>query len=196
MTLDRRARRTRTMLRDALVELILEKGYDAITIAEIAERADLARATFYLHFRDKEDLLATSLEELYDELVERTVSQGPLAMSSPTPSVFAFEHARQNADLYRVLLRGQGVGVIVMRIREHLAGMLEAQLRLVMPKKGSPPVPVTVVANYLSGALLSLISWWLETDAPYSPEQMSLMFHQISRRGSIEALGITPPPNP
>src|SRR5689334_7087645 len=110
--LDRRARRTRIMLRDALVDLILEKGYEAITIQDITDRADLARATFYLHFKDKEDLLASSLEELYEELVARTRTlerQGWIP--DPPYSLIAFEHAQENANLYRVLLNGDGMGV-------------------------------------------------------------------------------------
>lgn len=65
---DRRTNRTRRLLRNALMAAILEKGYDAITIEDITERADLGRTTFYLHYKDKEDLLIESLEAITDEL--------------------------------------------------------------------------------------------------------------------------------
>jgi AcrR family transcriptional regulator len=196
---DRRSRRTRVMLRDALVALVLEKGYDAITIGDIVERADLARATFYLHYRDKEDLLGSSLEELSDELVARTRGSMVQGTFPPDPpySLVAFQHAYENADLYRVMLGGQGVGVIVQRVREHLAAHIEGAIRQLVPLSGLPhretAIPPKVLANYLVGALLGLIGWWLENDLPYSPEEMARMYQAVSVKGIIAALKIEPP---
>ena len=68
--MDRRVRRTRRRLRDALIQLIMEKGYDNVTIQNITDAADLSRATFYLHYTDKDELLASSLEEMFDELLD------------------------------------------------------------------------------------------------------------------------------
>src|SRR5690348_13436851 len=68
---DRRKERTRQLLRDALLELISEKGYEAITLQDITDRANVARPTFYLHFKDKQDLLFSSIREIYDDLVAR-----------------------------------------------------------------------------------------------------------------------------
>jgi AcrR family transcriptional regulator len=191
---DRRSRRTRVMLRDALVALILEKGYDAITVADIVERADLARATFYLHYRDKGELLATSLEEVSDELVARTRKTVEPGTFPPDPpySLVAFQHARENADLYRVLLGGQGVGVIIQRVREHLAAHIEGYIRQLVPHR-EIPVPPKVLANYMVGALLGLLGWWLENDMPHTPEEMARMYQDVSVKGMIAAMGVQIP---
>ncbi|NJO84092.1 MAG: TetR/AcrR family transcriptional regulator, partial [Blastochloris sp.] len=107
---DRRIQRTRTLLRDALISLILERedegGYDSITIQDITDRANLSRATFYLRFRDKDDLYLQSVSELYDELVARIPPLSPDDMRSDgvPPSLAAFRHAAENSDLYRVVL--------------------------------------------------------------------------------------------
>src|SRR5512133_4407009 len=69
--LDRRARRTRKQLKEALFALVLEKGYDGVTIEDITERADLGRTTFYLHYRDKEELLLESIDSISEELMEQ-----------------------------------------------------------------------------------------------------------------------------
>src|SRR5687767_3562998 len=61
---DRRVRRTRRLVQQALVELILEKGYDAVTVTDIIDRADVGRSTFYAHFTDKQDVLFSNLDEL------------------------------------------------------------------------------------------------------------------------------------
>ncbi len=75
---DRRVSRTRRSLREALMSLILEKGYDAVTIEDITTRADTGRTTFYLHYRDKEELLLESINEVVDGLFTQ-ISQVPLA---------------------------------------------------------------------------------------------------------------------
>ena len=72
---DRRIRRTRNQLGQALRELIIEKSYEAITIQDIADRADVNRATFYLHYGTKEELLVTSLTEIFDELVVQKIGR-------------------------------------------------------------------------------------------------------------------------
>src|SRR5437868_4937351 len=101
---DRRKQRTRRMLREALISVILEKGYDAVTIQDITERADLRRATFYLHYKDKDELLMTVLQETFDELVEQI---GPFmhgdilaGKTQVEPFRMTFRHVADNADLY------------------------------------------------------------------------------------------------
>ena len=73
---DRRIQRTRQSLRTALLELIKEKGYDAISIEEITERANVGRATFYLHYKDREDLLLEEFSEMANEKVQVSKDQG------------------------------------------------------------------------------------------------------------------------
>src|SRR5512147_2280747 len=68
--IDRRIQRTRQSLRTALLALIKEKGYDAISIEDITERANVGRATFYLHYKDKEDLLLEEFSEMANEKVQ------------------------------------------------------------------------------------------------------------------------------
>src|SRR3954468_5421379 len=122
---DRRIQRTRQLLRDSLIALILDKGYDAVTIQDITDHANLGRATFYLHYHDKEDLLVSSLQETFDELVKKI---GPAISSDLTnrPAAFiAFEHASQNRNLYRVMLSGQGASLLARRIRTFLVNLLQ-----------------------------------------------------------------------
>ena len=74
-TTDRRVRRTRHALENALISLILEKGYDAVTIEEITDRADLGRTTFYLHFRDKEELLMNAIDTMIEDFLAQNETQ-------------------------------------------------------------------------------------------------------------------------
>ena len=69
--IDRRIPRTRAMLQHALISLILKKNYEAITIQDICDAANVARSTFYAHYKSKDDLKRSGLEHLRKELVDR-----------------------------------------------------------------------------------------------------------------------------
>ncbi|MAS37797.1 MAG: TetR family transcriptional regulator [Anaerolineaceae bacterium] len=181
--LDRRVIRTRKLLRNALMELILEKGYDAVTVQDITDRADLGRATFYVHYRGgKEQLLVSNLEEIYDELVSRLkpLKREGLLPGPHKPSQVAFEHAAEHHDLYLVLLRSQAAASIAQRIREYLAGVIHQELEVLATES---PIPLKVIASYMAGSLIALITWWLENDMPYSPEYMSQIFSRLTMPG-------------
>jgi AcrR family transcriptional regulator len=172
---DRRGPRTRRLLRDALIALILEKGYDAVTVQDITDRANLGRATFYLHFKNgKDQLLMSSLREMFDDLRAR--------ISPPSPDIrmVPFQHAFEYRDLYRVtLLSQQGTAAIVNGIREYLAGSMRERIDVLIGER-QPLVPLDVLANYLAGAMISLISWWLKQESNYTAEQMADMYRQLS----------------
>lgn len=109
MAEDRRTRRSRRVLGAALVELVLERGFTALTVEDITERADVARATFYAHFRDKEDLFARVTQDLLAELSERlapAVADNAIGFTGK-PVLEMLRHAREERDLYRIVLRGR-----------------------------------------------------------------------------------------
>src|SRR6266498_1508474 len=99
-TIDRRVRKTRQQLGDALVSLILEIGYDSITIKDITDRADVAHATFYRHYRDKDELLARRLESVVQEI--EGLTREPSLQDAE--GYLIFKHAQENSVLYRILL--------------------------------------------------------------------------------------------
>src|SRR5436189_198695 len=79
--LDRRVQRTRQLLQDALLAMVIEKGYDATTVQDIIDRANVGRATFYAHFPDKQTLLTSRLEDLRVLLTERRYRRRKLTAS-------------------------------------------------------------------------------------------------------------------
>jgi AcrR family transcriptional regulator len=188
---DRRVLRTRRSLKDALLALILEKGYDSVTIEEITERADLGRTTFYLHYKDKEELLLESISELVDDLVKQTRD------STVEPILLSFYHARDNADLYRIILRGEGAFKAIERLRKIVAQTIDEllgealhDLAVQENTKIEPLVPMKIFIHYFSGSLLGIMTWWLEEEEPYTPEEMTEMFQLMFFQGALQALGI------
>ena len=106
---DLRVRRTRKLLREALIDLATEKGFDAITINDLAARAMINRATFYRHYRDKYELALDYATELLDELglLDKPFLAGTQGSDPDEPHsslLRLFEHAATHARLYRVML--------------------------------------------------------------------------------------------
>jgi AcrR family transcriptional regulator len=196
--LDRRVHRTRRALREALQELALEKGFDAVTVEELAERANVGRTTFYLHYRDKDDLLFECVGSLVDDLVasisDLPMSAWKLADDNPAePIALTFEHAADHADLYRLLLRGEGTFPMAKRLRSIIIGAARdfLQYKIDHDKLGlDPAIPMDAFSSYLAGSWTGTISWWLENDLPYPPREMASIFQKMFYRGALGVLQI------
>jgi AcrR family transcriptional regulator len=205
---DRRIQRTRQALRAALLELIKEKGFDALSVEEITARANLGRATFYLHYKDKEDLLLEEFREIASNRVQVLSeipvliwksNQGQIELADNRiplmPLLLIFEHASQNADLYRILLRGESSQRIIGQIREIIVQSINEIVRT-RKQTESPPrppeVPVEMLAAYFSGALMSSLNWWLEQEKPMRPEEMARSFQHLFFPGVMRVMGDSP----
>lgn len=188
--MDRRTIRSRQLLRDSLVALMLEKEYEAISVQDITDRADLGRATFYLHYKDKDDLVISMLEALYDELVNRIETQVAIHNFNTPPIQLVFEHAAENKDLYRVVLSGAGKTAVLTRTRDYMVTLL---VKFMKTLSNAPQIPLEVTAVYLAGAQMHLIGWWLEHDMPYPIDEMVKMYQGLTMYGVVAMLGITEP---
>jgi AcrR family transcriptional regulator len=196
---DRRIQRTRQSLRTALHELIKEKGYDAISTEEITERANVGRATFYLHYKDKEDLLLEEFSEMANEKVQ-VLSEIPFSAwlqseedtHTAPPLLIVFEHIYENSELYYILLRSERSGRIIERIRKISTGAI---VRFVEAKAKTDPipfqfkVPIEFFAAFFSGALLSTVDWWLEEGMHHTPREMTHLFQDLFIQGATNAVG-------
>ena len=195
---DRRVLRTRKQLSEALMSLILEKGYDAVTIEEITERADLGRTTFYLHFKDKEELLFKSLQAVYDDLVSQ-IEPYPIEewnLTGDRLSGLAFQHAAENAHLYKIILSGQGGTTISQRIHAYIA---QTSIRIITTHyaqyMADSPIPIEVLGNYIASSMLGLMSWWVENDRPFTAEEMHTFFKRLNFMGVAHTMGLILPDN-
>ncbi len=180
-TLDRRVRRTRKLLSEALLKLIVQKDYDAITIQDITDTADLNRATFYLHYGTKEELLVATLEARFDELVERVEAEGGFMddWSNYRDIMMVYEHARDYAEVYKVLLSDRGRAHVVNRIIDYIAEVNNrsmAESGFVTPDL---PIPIDLISHHMAGSLYALLKWWLNNDMPYSAEYMAAVTHRM-----------------
>jgi AcrR family transcriptional regulator len=179
---DRRVRRTRRALQEAFVALVLERGYDNLSIDDITSRADVARATFYAHYADKEDLLqavfSALLEDLSKRLTFRTQSQTEVRTEVVEE---LYRHADEFRDLYRVCLSGAGNGRARDAYFDFLTKTAQRNFSDRIKTLGTTPrVPVIVMARASAGAHIALLQSWLggEIDMP-SEELASMGLHLL-----------------
>jgi AcrR family transcriptional regulator len=174
---DRRSQRTRHFLSAALVELIREKDYNAITVSDIIERANVGRSTFYAHFHDKDDLFVGELDRVVDLLGHRTPNQE----ESPFfPSLGLFQHVGEEYELYKALLWTPGIDLLIKHMQKTLTQRIEQGLQ----KSGTEyEVPLPILANFISGSFLTVLKWWLENKMIYPPQEIDAIFRKLIRTG-------------
>lgn len=190
---DRRVRRTRELLQKALLELMSERGYDAITIQEIVDRANVGRTTFYLHFNSKDELLISCHDIIVAEFHVGPLwplSREELLSPQPPPGmVSAYRHFQDARLLLYPIFQGKDGTLILRRIRDWSAEEIEESLRAAFADADSA-IPFNLLAGYLAGAQIALLQWWLEKRLPYTPEDLAQTFHRLQRAAICAALGI------
>jgi AcrR family transcriptional regulator len=188
--IDRRVARSREMLHQALLSLIIEKGYEEITVENICERANVGRSTFYAHFTSKDDLKRHGLEHLRRELLEQQKSDPGLAGTSVHGLAFTltmFEHARDHIHLYRALVGSRGGAIALTTIRQTLCEIVRGELAEIQGKP-SHGTPRELAVQYIVGSYMAVLTWWLDGGARLPPERINAMFQRLAIQG-IASLG-------
>ncbi|MEU5952248.1 TetR/AcrR family transcriptional regulator [Streptomyces sp. NPDC047525] len=197
MAEDRRTRRSRRALGSALVELVLERGFTALTVEDITERADVARATFYAHFKDKEGLFARVTSDLLDELGERlrpTVADSAVGFTGK-PVLEMLRHAREERDLYRIVLRGEGDGKPLQMFVDTCARATAEEFRARADRNGvEPRIEADLLARVWVGEQIAVLRWWAEQETPpMPPEEVVRQLLDLALRGRYWASGFDAP---
>lgn len=187
---DPRVIRTRQMLHDALLALILERGYDSISIQDITDRAGLRRATFYLHYHDKEELMFEVLRDFYEGIIGEFKSLPFAAMTLDAEhavQLAVFKHAQQHSQLYKAIFSGQGSNTIIRYIRDYLV-VAYREMCAVNDRLAHANVPLEVLGTFEASIKISMVQWWLDNDMPYTPEEMADMCARLTMYGVDSAL--------
>ncbi|NJO84769.1 MAG: TetR/AcrR family transcriptional regulator [Blastochloris sp.] len=191
--IDRRRQRTRAQLLDSLIALLQEKPYDQITIQDITDQADINRATFYLHYKDKDDLLLNSMNDIYADLVQRMEpcfeSPDGGAANGNTIEQLTFEHVQEYAAFYRVMFSEQGVASFYFHVQRIMMGIVENWLVRFVPPSRPAPVPIPAAAAYYTGATLGLIFWWLSDGRDQSVESITRISTILDTQGAAWLVG-------
>jgi AcrR family transcriptional regulator len=175
---DRRSQRTQQALMDALIALLAVKNYDEISINDIVDHANVGRATFYVHYQDKDDLLRNGFERVLDMLIQH-ISLVEADQNLQLDTTPLFLHAKGHYELYRMLVWGSGFEVLTKDGHAALSAKFLESFTLFLSGKPEPPVPLAILSYSVAGTLLMLLKWWLDNKMPYSPEYMNGIFQQL-----------------
>ena len=190
---DRRVKKKRELLQKALIELISERSYDAITVQDIVDRANVGRTTFYLHYNSKEELFVSCHEAIVSKFrigaLHPLSKEEILSPTAPPGLTMAYKHLEEARPLLYSIFKGKDGLLILRRVRDSNAQEIEANLRSIFGEPNSS-VPLDVLANYLAGSQIALMQWWLEKRQRHSLEKLVQTFHRLQRAVILEAFGL------
>ena len=179
---DARVRRTRDALGDALVALMQEKPFETITVQDVLDRAQVSRSTFYLHYSDKDDLLMSDAEEFFE-----SISMALSVHGDKSDRVFPvqefFTHLSDVQPFYKALVKSGKFQENMELARGHFARGIERRLSELPRARSIPANDLSAIAFTHAGALLSLVTWWLDRGMRESPAQMDELFHRMLWNG-------------
>jgi AcrR family transcriptional regulator len=192
---DLRVIRTKKVIKEALLKLIQEKGFSTLTIQDIADEAIINRATFYLHYQDKYDLLEqvshTFLQELMDvinfsfhiEKDEVNVERFQITLKS------VFENIEKNRDFYQVMFGPNGVQDFSIKVEKFVFEKFEDKFKEMVGDLSKLNIPSDFVLNFICSAYVGVVRWWIKEDFCYSPEYMAKLLAKLITRGPMNAIG-------
>lgn len=189
--MDPRVHRSRAMLRDALLGLMRERGFDAISVQDITERAQLNRSTFYLHYRDKDELLTHVMRDMILELSRRSHRLGDSPDRLHRTLVEWFQHAAEHPELYHLMLGRSGMRAFSVQLRNLLEQLMNLDLERADVSSRFQGVPIPIVNRFLASAYMGALEWWLDRRSLHSPEDMARWLGTLT-----SMLGSQPPADP
>jgi AcrR family transcriptional regulator len=175
--IDRRVARTRTVLQQALIELIPERGFAGITVEEICARADVGRSTFYTHYENKEALRRAAMEDHLQKIgrAHGSEQKGERAFAFSLPM---FEHALEFGPLHKALIADRRDA-----IHDQLRNEVRKAVRAELAGRTPNGVPDEIAAEFVTGAFLALLGWWIERRYPLQAAELDGHFQKLATAG-------------
>lgn len=192
---DRRVQKTRQLLRDALIALIAEKGFEAVTIQEILDRANVGRSTFYTHFENKHDLLHSCFEDFHNLFENHNTQLSKAKQRSQDLSendfiLDLFRFTARNHRLFKALLGKEGIAMFNHPIYDYLLTFVDEAFKKLTSNQKPASFQLEMLDHYVASAFIGTLKWWVENDMPCSAEEVDNYFKQLMLNGMKEVLGI------
>lgn len=181
--IDRRVQKTLVSLHQALISLIVEKGYDATTVKDIIDRANVGRSTFYSHYLSKEHLLQGGLDDLGKTLLANQKSSRAQAGQNETLLAFSgafFEHAHAYKNVYRAMVGQHAGAVVVNRLQKVLTDLVIEDLRFVDIASYTQSIPRKAMIQFIVGSMMSVLTWWIDAPEQYTASEVDAIFRQLT----------------
>lgn len=184
---DPRVQRTKRAFEEALLSLLNEEEFDKITVSALAEAANLNRATFYLHYTDKEDLLESYLTKSIEELKRNAIipqAEFSFDASKPHPLfVRVFEYLENNYKFFKIMLARDEDSPILYSVIDIIESFVDSSNEKMIQRGVGFEVEINLSKTFFTHAFLGSMIWWLKNDMPYSPKHMALQLTKLSTVG-------------
>ncbi len=181
---DRRVQRTQELLRSALLSLIREKGFEALSVQDIVDRANVGRATFYAHFDNKEDLLASGIDGLRASLKERQrQALSPSTAADERSFGFSHElfgHANEHRDVFQAMVGKKSGAVVQQLLHKMLVDLAREEVKVLAARSDSGSLPIEAVVQFVAGGLFGLLMWWGNGKMRMPVEEVNTLFRQLA----------------
>lgn len=196
---DLRKLRTRKLLRQALVELMQEKGLEKITISDLTTRAEVNRGTFYLHYKDVTDLLQQCQQQFIDEVssIGNNIQIADLLQAAKTDEPYAvivaiLEHWNVHSDFCKLMLGPNGDPSFVLSIKKLMQQKIFNKLTDFMPEDqtSSIKIPKDYLIAFISSANVGILQHWFESGQVQSPRELALIMTRLIAQGPAKATGL------
>lgn len=196
--IDRRIVRTRQAIREAFISLIEEKGFDALSVKDIAAKANINRGTFYLHYQDKFDLLEQTEAELISSIREIVRQMPPLdtddlkSIEMPLPVIVSiFEYLKDNASTMRAILGLKGDVAFQSQVKKAIENNLFRIGMFAHVNQKDLVIPLDYLISYITSADLGVVEAWLKRGCLETPQEMAMIISKFTFFGPISALRST-----
>ncbi len=177
---DKRVIRTRSSLSNALIELSCEEGYDAVTIQDITDRAEINYRTFYRHYESKDALLLDVLRTTMSDLRKLMPPPTPAELNDANFEEIAtqkgsklYTYVAEKSSIFRMLLQSGPAALVPIQ------AIAQAETEMYMADLPPGKVPYELIANHIITSTVSFIQWWLDNDMSYTPQQMGSYAAQL-----------------
>jgi AcrR family transcriptional regulator len=179
---DRRIQRTRQLLHGSLMALIQEKGFEALSVQDIIDRANVGRATFYAHFDSKEDLLASGIENLRAALKER--QRRAVSAGRSDERLFAFSrelfvHANEHRTVFRAMVGKRSGAVVQQLLQKMLVDLVREEVKGTWTEK-EKETPIEAVSQFIGGGLFGLLMWWGNGNMRMPVDDVDSVFRRLA----------------
>ena len=194
--IDLRVKRTHKMIIEAFIRLVEEKGYDNVTVQDIADEAMINRATFYAHFKDKQDLY----EQIFEMAINAFTSVLDLEQLVHGNRIKVKQIIAALTNIYKNIQERKAFFLTIMdgSSNEHLRKKLEELLynkyanifnRLKITEN-ELEVPIDFIIEYMTSIFIGTLHWWITSDTNMSAEQLAALVVKLVGNGHLTVLGI------
>lgn len=193
--IDLRIVRTRKLIKEAFIDLIQEKGYEAITIQNISDRAMINRATFYLHYKDKPDLMEKLLNEVFNDLADaikpcKYIQNKKVKISNFQFMVeIIFNKIAENKKFFKVMLIKNGVNGFNIKMQSVIEEKFNEEFLTYGLSEKTLSIHPSLLTTFLSSSLIGTVGWWLKENPQCSPNQLAKQTVKLYSIGPLKTAG-------